>query len=196
MQPSTSFIAAQSVLHQHHSPPESEGMHIGGEGEAGRAWSRVSVSMLAAASGQTMSPTAETHDTISTLYLRRLMRLRVSACPARAPGIAGGGGHALLLEPLLSDGAGGDAADGLSRGGAPAAGRGAEAVLHLVGEVRVRRARDLRHFAVVVRAHVLVAHKHADRRTERDALLRAYTRAYVRTRCTTSRPSCWRFAVR
>mmetsp|Transcript_24811 Transcript_24811/g.59011 ORF Transcript_24811/g.59011 Transcript_24811/m.59011 type:complete len:417 (+) Transcript_24811:107-1357(+) len=77
----------------------------------------------------------------------------------------------LLLEPLLCDRARSDAADGLTCRRAAAARRGAEAVLHLVREVRVRGARDLAHVTVVVRAHVLVAHEEPDGRAQGEPLL-------------------------
>jgi hypothetical protein len=59
-------------------------------------------------------------------------------------------------QPLLGDGAGGHAADGFARAGAPAAAGGAHAVLHLVGVVGVGGPGDVRHLAVVAGPLVLV----------------------------------------
>ena len=73
-------------------------------------------------------------------------------------------------ENFFGDGAGGHAADGLARRGAPAAPVVADAVLDLVGVVRVRGAELLLHLVVGAGAGVGVAHKHRERRAGRAPL--------------------------
>lgn len=84
--------------------------------------------------------------------------------------------HAVrLLQVLFRKCARGHAADGLARTAAPATAARFHAVLLQVGVVGVARAGEVveRIVRVVVRALVLVAHHHRDRRTERDVALGA-----------------------
>mmetsp|Transcript_8905 Transcript_8905/g.40445 ORF Transcript_8905/g.40445 Transcript_8905/m.40445 type:complete len:286 (+) Transcript_8905:372-1229(+) len=75
-----------------------------------------------------------------------------------------------LRKDLLGDGARGDAADGLTRGGPAAARDGANAVLHVVGGIRVRRSVRDCDLAVILRSVIFVADEHGDWRAQCDAV--------------------------
>ena len=75
-----------------------------------------------------------------------------------------------LRKDLLGDGARGDAADGLARGGPAAARDGTNAVLHVVGGIRVRRAVRDGDLAVILRSVIFVADEDGDWGAQCDAV--------------------------
>ena len=75
------------------------------------------------------------------------------------------------VEHLSGDGGGGDAADGFAGGGAAAAGRGADAVFGVVGEIGMAGAVFGGHFVIGLGAVVGVAHEDGQRGAEGEAVL-------------------------
>mmetsp|Transcript_10855 Transcript_10855/g.34953 ORF Transcript_10855/g.34953 Transcript_10855/m.34953 type:complete len:515 (-) Transcript_10855:38-1582(-) len=76
-------------------------------------------------------------------------------------------------QPLLGDGAGRDAPDGLAGRRAPATRRRLVAILEQIGQVGVTRPRDVAHLLVVPRALVLVGNKQPNRSAQGVAVLGA-----------------------